>query len=89
MGVSLLGLARQDTVRDPEDNSDMPDVSIEWEKCNFLGVDLSHIGIRYANGVCERWGFDNRLNFVVDSADKCLSKVRDSYPGKVEVSGFK
>ncbi|KAL7521863.1 hypothetical protein ACHAWX_006555 [Stephanocyclus meneghinianus] len=85
MGVSLLGLARQDTGRDPEGNSDKPDVLIEWEKCNFLGVDLSHIGIRYANGVCERWGFDNRLKFVVDSADKCLSKVRHSYPGKVEL----
>eukprot|EP00804_Cyclotella_cryptica_P010827 CCRYP_008762-RC/>CCRYP_008762-RC protein AED:0.05 eAED:0.05 QI:13/1/1/1/0.75/0.6/5/1609/620 len=85
MGVSLLGLACQETVCDAEDDSDMPDVSFEWEKCNFLGVDLNQIGIRYANGVCRRWGLTNRLKYVVDSAEVCLSKIRGSYPGKVDL----
>jgi hypothetical protein len=72
MGVSLLGLASNGNVG--------------YTETNFIGVDLSRLGIRYADGVCNRWNLGHCLKFVVDSAEHCLSKIRESYPGDVEVS---
>lgn len=80
MGVSLLGLASQSKARIEESPL------VDWEECNFIGVDLSRLGIRYADGVCSRWDLSYRLKFVVDSAEDCLSRIKESYPGDVEVS---
>jgi len=85
MGVSLLGLASLNA-QDDTINSSTQAMSTKWEECNFIGVDLSHLTIRYADGVCSRWGLSSRLKFIVDSAEECISKIRRSYPGKVEVS---
>lgn len=87
MGVSLLGLANQNSFRIESNSSATQHImALDLEKCNFLGVDLSRLGIRYANGVCSRWGLGHHLTFVVDSAESCLSRIRDSYPGNVGVS---
>lgn len=86
MGVSLLGLAKQSSSRQENNVLATQCMSLDWEKCNFIGVDLSRLGIRYADGVCSRWGLHRQLTFVVDSAESCLSKIRETYPGDVEVS---
>lgn len=76
MGVSLLGMASNHKVGYTE-------ATLQH---NFIGVDLSRLGIRYANGICNKWNLRHCLKFVVDSAEQCLSKIRESYPGDVEVS---
>ena len=86
MGVSLLGLASQNKTPCMKNNTCVESLSLDWEKHNFIGVDLSRLGIRYAHGVCNRWGLDGHLQFIVDSAEACLSKIQESYPGNVEVS---
>jgi hypothetical protein len=85
MGVSLLGLANRDRGHGQEDGADAHAIQVEWDDHNFLGVDLSRLGIRYADGVSKRWRLDN-LKFVADSAESCLAQVRDSYPGRTVVS---
>ena len=81
MGVSLLGLASLDNnIGQPPTQQD--EIQIEWSECNFLGVDLSLLAIGYAQGVSERWSLE-RLSFVVDSADDCLKRICETYPGKV------
>eukprot|EP00956_Cyclotella_meneghiniana_P005784 scaffold7493_cov58-Cyclotella_meneghiniana.AAC.4 len=84
MGVSLLGLASQNKTPCMKNNTCVESLSLDWEKHNFIGVDLSRLGIRYAHGVCNRWGLDGHLQFIVDSAEACLSKIQESYPGNVE-----
>lgn len=88
MGVSLLGLASNICANSGAIDQATQSISVDWAKCNFLGVDLGRLGVRYANGVCSRWNLDNRLRFVIDSAENCLSKIRDSYPGDVIVSTY-
>jgi len=58
---------------------------MNWSECNFVGVDLSRLAIRYARGVSERWGLGHCLNFVVDPAEECLANIIDSYPGEVRL----
>ncbi|KAL3764218.1 hypothetical protein ACHAWU_004030 [Discostella pseudostelligera] len=77
MGVSLLGLASNQHIND--DN----EMHLEWSECNFVGVDQSRLAIGYANGVCSRWGLEATLAFLVDSAEECLIKISESYPGRV------
>ena len=79
MGVSLLGLASTQRIYDRDE------LHIDWSKCNFIGVDLSRLAVGYANSVCARWGLENILNFIVDSAENCLVKITASYPGRVEL----
>ncbi len=79
MGVSLLGLASA-LHFDDQDKMD-----IDWSECNFVGVDLSSLAIGYANGVCSRWGLENVLTFIVDSAENCLAKLYETYPGTVSL----
>ena len=86
MGVSLLGLASQMKAQYIKNNSCAEMLSLDLEKHNFIGVDLSRLGIRYADGVCTRWGLDGQLHFIVDSAEACLCEIRESYPGDVVVS---
>lgn len=79
MGVSLLGLA---TAASGATNDD--EIQIDWNECNFIGVDLSRLGIRFAKGVSERWELDN-LKFVVDPAEECIERL-SSYPGPIKLA---
>ena len=72
MGVSLLGLA---TLVDQVG-------SFRWCDCNFIGVDLSSLAIGYAQALTERWGLQDKLVFLVDSAETLLEDVK-GYPGPV------
>lgn len=79
MGVSLLGLA---TATSGETNDE--EIQIDWNECNFIGVDLSRLGIRFATGVSKRWELDN-LKFVVDPAEECIERL-SSYPGPIKLA---
>lgn len=80
MGVSLLGLASGTATGATNDN----EIQIDWNECNFIGVDLSRLAIRFAKGVSKRWEMDN-LKFVVDPAEECLERL-SSYPGPVKLA---
>lgn len=83
MGVSLLGLASSHNSDGHSPTADS-EIQIDWNECNFIGVDLSRLTIRYAQGVCERWRLGGgNLNFVVDSAEECLKRISETYPGNV------
>jgi len=75
MGVSLLGLASLGA-------ADCQ--NFDWPSYNFIGVDLSSVAIAYANGIARRWELQDRLTFVVDSAENLLQSLR-TYPGSVEL----
>jgi len=47
-------------------------------------VDLSRLAIRYAQGISSSWSLKD-LNFVVDPAEDCLSRISETYPGKVSL----
>lgn len=72
--VSLLGVA---SVASSEEEWN------PWEHCNFLGIDLNPLAIGYAQGVSQRWGLDNSLHFLVDSAEHAIETVKSTYPGNV------
>ena len=74
MGLSLLGIA---SIAQSEEERH------QWENCNFLGVDLSHLAIGYGNSISNRWKLDKSLKFVVDAAERALDAVKSSYPGVV------
>jgi hypothetical protein len=81
MGVSLLGLASIS----PDSIDDQAEIQIDWSRCNFIGIDLSHLTIGYGQSVRSRWGLEH-LAFVVDSAESCLIRIGTSYPGKVALA---
>jgi hypothetical protein len=94
MGVSLLGLASSgshDTTAQASserllaDDDSESEASISWSDCNFVGVDLGALGIGYARGLASRWGLDDRLQFVVDSAEPFVEQVQATYPGPVHL----
>ena len=74
MGVSLHGLA----TLEKEQRTKMQDGN------NFLGVDLSSLAVGYANGIASQWGIDGRLQYLVDSAEDVLGKLK-TYPGRVQL----
>lgn len=82
MGVSTLGLASLST---DEVQSTNNGIQMDWSGCNYVGVDLSRLAIRYASGVSGRSSLSSHLRFIVDQAEECLEKIRDSYPGKVQL----
>lgn len=75
MGVSLLGLASIEV-------SDSP--TFDWCAYNFIGMDLSALTINYAKSITARWGLDEKLAFVVASADRLLEQVK-AYPGPIKL----
>jgi len=80
-GVSLHGLAtlkEQDLARSSKDELD-----IEWDKCNYLGIDLSRTAIGFANSLSSRWGISGRLAYVVGSAEDVLQALLATYPGNI------
>jgi SAM-dependent methyltransferase len=80
MGVSALGLASLDANSNSNTHKDQDD----WSSYNYIGVDLSQIGIGYAKGIARRWGLEEKAAFVVDSAENLLERVKQ-YPGPVEL----
>ncbi|KAL7529053.1 hypothetical protein ACHAXR_002766, partial [Thalassiosira sp. AJA248-18] len=82
MGVSLLGLASSHNSNDRSTNANS-ELQVDWNDCNFIGVDLSQLAVRYAQSVCEGWNMGDNLNFVVDPAEECLRRINESYPGVV------
>jgi SAM-dependent methyltransferase len=79
MGVSALGLSSLDG-----HFKSTTDVDYDWSSYNYIGVDLSQIGIGYAKGIARRWGLEERAAFVVDSAESLLERVKQ-YPGPIEL----
>jgi hypothetical protein len=85
MGVSLLGLA---TCRDDSSSKLLlqhDQLSTSWSDYNFCGVDLGGLGVGYARGLASRWGVEDRLHFVVDSAENFVSMVEETYPGPIRL----
>jgi hypothetical protein len=80
MGVSILGLA---TTVSCDSQKCEGELRIDWTGCNFIGVDLSRLAVGYAQCVRSRWGLGGYVTFVVDTAENCLSKICETYPGKV------
>jgi hypothetical protein len=95
MGISLLGLVSRNHVAIQNSNfrdrgtigrdsrTSLPNNLIPHHECNFLGIDLSGLGIGYAQGITDRWGLTDRLQWEVDSAETVLEQVLESYPGPV------
>lgn len=75
MGMSVLGLASLDTEMNQQ---------YDWSTYNYVGVDLSQIGIGYAKGIAQRWDLNDRAAFVVGSAELFLESL-ENYPGPVEL----
>jgi SAM-dependent methyltransferase len=67
MGVSALGLSSLDG-----NSESTTTIDYDWSSYNYVGVDLSQIGIGYAKGITQRWGLEERAAFVVDSAENLL-----------------
>lgn len=83
MGVSLLGLATSKDTCVKDSFGPPPAIDINWSDCNFLGCDLSHLGVGYANGIAQRWGVSDRVGFRVAPVEEMLVKIQKSYPGEV------
>lgn len=79
MGVSALGLSSL------EGNSNIiANIDHDWSSYNYVGVDLSQIGIGYAKGIARRWGLEEKAAFIVDSAENILERAKQ-YPGPIEL----
>lgn len=82
MGVSILGLA---TLPGASRDTTSSVVEMDWESCNFIGIDLSNLAIRYCQGIADRWNLTGRVRFVSDSAETCLDALQ-SYPGLIDLA---
>lgn len=71
MGVSAHGLA---TLGDNQEGTNN-DLGIDWERYNYIGVDLSRLAIGYANGVASRTGVRGTLQYIVASAEDFLQSI--------------
>eukprot|EP00979_Chaetoceros_neogracilis_P003792 scaffold659_cov260-Chaetoceros_neogracile.AAC.6 len=81
MGVSILGLSTLDEIDKTEDAT----FNLDWSKCNFLGADLSNLGINFASSITARWDLRSNVHFTVGSAEDVMDQIKDSYPGSVEL----
>lgn len=81
MGVSILGLSTMGI--DRQMNNSM--IDIDWDRCNFLGADLSRIGINFASSITKRWGLSDNVHFTMASAEEVMEHVAKTYPGKVKL----
>ena len=78
-GISLHGLS---TLQE-KNLAVSTELDIEWEQCNFLGVDLSRTAIGFGNALSRRWNEHGKLAYVVGSAEDVLQAVQRTYPGSV------
>lgn len=85
-GVSLHGLAtlkEKDLVRTSREELD---IHVEWDQCNYLGIDLSRTAIGFAESLSSRWDIRGKLAYVVGSAEDVLQALLATYPGNVCLS---
>ena len=85
MGVSLLGLCADGKSTSLSTTNNGEAINIEWSSCNCIGVDLSRLTIRFARGVCTRWGLDHKLSFIVDPAEDFIERL-NTYPGPIQLA---
>jgi SAM-dependent methyltransferase len=78
MGVSLIGLTRCH-----DDSNNLLPTGLSWQDCNFIGCDLSPLAVRFGRGTANRWGLDDRLQFVHAEAEAFLDSLLDEYNGSV------
>mmetsp|Transcript_11612 Transcript_11612/g.21706 ORF Transcript_11612/g.21706 Transcript_11612/m.21706 type:complete len:634 (-) Transcript_11612:43-1944(-) len=79
MGISLLGLSSMKEV-DCDGNGL---INLEWPNCNFLGADLSRLGVNFATAMSQRLSLKKNIHFVTCSAEEIVAHVAESYPGKL------
>ena len=103
MGVSLLGLASSSLGGQklaslpnspcsscPDTSSSHPLVGkIDYTQCNYLGVDLSRLLVRFGQGIASRWWTngegEGRIQFVWKPAERVLQELlfqKNSSPSK-------
>jgi SAM-dependent methyltransferase len=84
LGVSLIGLASVSHRASPGDIVDQPCLNgVAWKDCNFLGGDLSLLGVRFGQGIAARWQIDGHLQYTLAAAEDLVDQVDRLYPGKV------
>ncbi len=86
LGVSLLGLASLSSTEQAEfEQSPERQVlgKLCFANCNFLGADLSSLGIGFAKSITERWQLSGRLQFACLTAEKMMEDVQTYYRGHV------
>lgn len=81
LGVSLLGLASQESSSSDGPSSRIP---LDWSNCNYLGGDLSEATVRFANTLSKRWDLSDKLQYSQMSAENLLEDVAQ-YPGPVSL----
>jgi SAM-dependent methyltransferase len=79
-GASLLGLA---SLSENPGSPSALHAMTNWSDCNYVGVDLSHLMIRFAKGIAARWGVSERLQYTVCPTESLLNQVHTNYPGRV------
>ena len=85
MGVSLLGLATTNDTQSCSKESAhlLLGQNMAWSDCNYVGVDLGSLGIKYARGVAHRWNLENKnVHFAIDAAEDFCRQLQ-SYPGEI------
>ena len=88
MGVSVLGCAQLNSLRQDDHRSAVEESTmqlVDWDNCNFCGVDLNGLATQYAHGMVEKWDLAGRVGFVQDDALSFLQDVANTYPGSVEL----
>lgn len=81
MGVSILGLSKFDVMDSKEDEL----LNLDWCNSNFLGVDLSYLGINFASALSERLDSKKNVYFDVIPAEDAMEWIAETYPGKVRL----
>jgi len=106
MGVSILGLSSIPRSFNTSQSHSTTSLSsktslfldqyhdIQWQDCNFIGVDLSNLTINYANSIVKMrrthsnnilQNGKNNVHFCVEGAGQFLQRVKDSYQGPVKL----
>jgi len=82
MGVSILGLS---SLEETDEGKHCSLLNLDWDKCNFLGADLSVLGINFASSITARWNLHSNVHFAVGAAEDIMDQVAKTYPGSVEL----
>jgi len=81
MGVSILGLSSLTETDETDDST----FNLDWAKCNFLGADLSNLGINFASSIIARRNLCSNVHFTVGAAEEIMDQIANTYPGSVEL----
>jgi len=77
-GTSLLGMASQ--TKEDTTNNNLP---MDFQKCNFVGGDLSQLLIGFGQGISKRWDLHQKIQFCYMPAYDLLEQVLREYPGPI------